>query len=469
MTDKQRAYGYVRVSDDDERGNNASIVNQATAIRAYAERENIELVEMFEELSVSGRKLQRRQFDRMIAQATSDERPVHMVLVFALSRFARRLLTQVVSEHRLEEAGVRLISLTEGCADDPTGRLMRSMIAAVNEKYALDASVFTRRDRRGNARLGYYNGGPVPFGYKASTYAVDGRKERRKLVIVEEEAAIVRMIYDLALTGLDGQPMGTRSIAAHLNASGYKFRGRAFFHSNVDGILTREHYAGSYLDRTANDAGITPSLEDCIVVPCPQIVPPDQIARVAATRAKAAPRITPPRVTMSPVLLTGLVRCGAPGCGSGLTIRTGKSGQYAYYACNAKMTAGAARCRSKAIRQDSLDRIVLDALLDRVLRPDRLKLLLHDVLERSDEADTRRQKDLDRVRRERVAAQARLRRLLELVEEGLMTSRDPIFAERLAEHRRAIAELDASERSLAEQLGAGGRRIDAATWNGSAS
>ena len=460
MTQLRRAYVYARVSNDDEDGHNASAAAQRAACRAWCEKNGIEAVEEFEELNVSGRKLHRRQFDRMIAQATAPGRPVDVIVVYALSRFARRLLTQVTAEHRLSEAGVRLISLIEDLGDDANGRMMRSMIAVMNQKYADDASVFTSRDRRGNAANGFWNGGPIPFGYESRVFVTDGRKGRKKLFVREEEAAVVRFVFDLASTGLTGRPLGTRAIAKHLRANGHTLRGRPFYHSNVDGILTREHYAGAYLDRTVDAKGVKPSDAQAIVVPCPQIVQPDLIARVAAIRAKAAPRVTPPRITNSPVLLGGLAACGHPGCGAGMVLRTGKGGAYRYLVCNRKATAGAESCPSKAIREDALDAIVLDGLLQRVLEPSRLKLLLADVLDRSDDAATRRRDDLDRVRRERIAAETRLRRLLELVEEGLMSPRDPIFADKLAEGRASIAALTETERSLQSQLGNGARIID---------
>ena len=74
-----------------------------------------------------------------------------------------------------------------------------------------------------------------------------------------------------------------------------------FFHSNVDGIFTRAHHAGSYRDRTIDYKGVKPTEAEAIVVPCPQIVAPDIIAKVAAIRAKAAPGAMPPRITNSPV------------------------------------------------------------------------------------------------------------------------------------------------------------------------
>ena len=205
-----KAFCYARVSVDEEDGNNASISSQRDAIIAYAEREGIEIVGFFEDVGVSGTKLQRREFDRMIAEATGPDRPVHYIIVYALSRFARRLLTQVMAEHKLASAGVQLVSLTETFGNDANGKMMRNMVAIINEKYAYDASVFTRRDRRTNARNGYYNGGQVPFGYESRTVHVDGTKERKKLVIVEEEAEVVRLIYRVARVGLAGLRMGTR-------------------------------------------------------------------------------------------------------------------------------------------------------------------------------------------------------------------------------------------------------------------
>ncbi len=340
--------------------------------------------------------------------------------------------------------------------------MLRNFIAVINEKYSIDASTHTRKNRRENAAAGYFNGGRVVYGYEARTVAVIGKKERKQLFVCDAEAEVVRLIFDLALQGVDGQPLGTRAIAAHLNGRGYRMRGKLFYHSSVDGVLTRSHYRGHYVDRTADEHGRPATEADQIVVSCPQLVDPDIIDRVAALRARAAPRVTAPRITNSPTLLTRIARCGTSGCGAGLTIRTGKSGQYGYYVCNAKAAAGAARCGTRAIRQDALDRIVLEALLDRVLDPARLTELLSAVLERSDAADERRRADLQRVTAEHGATQRRLRNLLEMVETEQIGPRDPILAGRLAELREALASLEASRRSLEAQLARGAMRIDAA-------
>lgn len=94
-----------------------------------------------------------------------------------------------------------------------------------------------------------------------------------------------------------------------------------------------------------------------------------------------------------------------------------------------------------------------------MLAPDRLRVLLADVRDRSDEARQRREKDFDRVRRERVGAETWLRRLLEIVEQGMMSVRDPIFAAKLTEANASIAALSETERSLAGQLGGASNQI----------
>jgi len=119
MTSKL-AYAYVRVSDDGNDGEATSVAAQTAAIRAFAAKEGNSLVHVFKEPSVSAHEIVREQFDRMIAQATSTSRPVAMIIVYELSRFARHPLTHFVSESKLSGAGVKLVSVMEaGPTDAP--------------------------------------------------------------------------------------------------------------------------------------------------------------------------------------------------------------------------------------------------------------------------------------------------------------------------------------------------------------
>lgn len=117
----------------------------------------------------------------------------------------------------------------------------------------------------------------------------------------------------------------------------------------------------------------------------PIIIERDQFDRVAATRASRNPRKTAPHVAAGTTLLTGIATCGMPpGCSNGLTIRTGKGGQYAYYVCNDRVNRGG-NCACPSTRREQLDDAVLDAIERQLLAKDRLRELLSSVLELSDQ------------------------------------------------------------------------------------
>ena len=92
----------------------------------------------------------------------------------------------------------------------------------------------TAMGRYATAREGGYAGGKPPLGYKA----VGGQ-----LVIVPEEAEIVRLIFSLRAKG-----MTLMSITSELNKRGYRSKkGNEFKHSAIQTVLNNEQtYKGNY-------------------------------------------------------------------------------------------------------------------------------------------------------------------------------------------------------------------------------
>nr|WP_309729941.1 recombinase family protein [Sphingomonas sp. SORGH_AS_0438] len=193
-----RAFAYMRLSVDKEGGAPQSIDAQRSAILAYAAKHDIIIVEEFADAGFSGQTDKRPEFQRLVQKATAADHPVDLVLMFMFSRMARnmRLFFDVVG--KLDDAGVEVRSITEDFGQGRGQRIGRTITAMMNEEQARDAAILTRKSRRENARQGFYNGGPVPFGYETYVARQDGEKERRKLAIVEAEAAIVRQIFDWA-------------------------------------------------------------------------------------------------------------------------------------------------------------------------------------------------------------------------------------------------------------------------------
>src|SRR3546814_4977574 len=76
-----------------------------------------------------------------------------------------------------------------------------------------------------------------------------------------------------------------------------------------------------------------------------------------------------------------------------MTIRTGKSGRYRYYACSIKARQGETGCKGRPIPMDKLDDMLVNHIEERLLDPDRLDKLLGSILgRREDQAERRDRK-----------------------------------------------------------------------------
>jgi site-specific DNA recombinase len=80
---------------------------------------------------------------------------------------------------------------------------------------------------------------------------------------------------------------------------------------------------------------------------------------------------------------------------------------------------------------DKLDKLVTEHVADRILVPDRLEALLQSLADRRLKTDAEGQARMEALRREAGTAEEKLRRLYQLVEEGL-TDVDETLKERIA-------------------------------------
>jgi hypothetical protein len=264
--------------------------------------------------------------------------------------------------------------VTQETSDDANGELMRRIIAAIDEHHSRENAKHTLRGMQENARQGFWNGAPPPFGYRVVAAGQRGQRVKKILEIEEAEAAVVRRIYAMHL-GAEGGPLGVKAIAAGLNSEAMTFRGRQFGISNVHRVLTAETYAGRHwFNRACARSGQAKPRDEWIAMEVPAIIDRDIFERVQESLAARAPDKSPPRTVTSPVLLTGIARCAT--CGAGMTLRTGKHGRYRYYTCAGQAQRGKAACRGRSVPMGHLDRIVTDALAERVLRPERLEAIL---------------------------------------------------------------------------------------------
>ena len=99
-----RAVYYVRQSTEGQ-DDLLSPESQIRKIKAFAEREGIEMVGGYEDIAISGSSTEnRRGFQRMIADATSSKNLFEMIIVYDISRFSRKTLDLLQLRRPAEKA-----------------------------------------------------------------------------------------------------------------------------------------------------------------------------------------------------------------------------------------------------------------------------------------------------------------------------------------------------------------------------
>lgn len=193
-----------------------------------------EYIGTYSDPGISGRTMDRLGLQKMIRAIERGE--VQAVVIYKLDRLSRKQRdTMTIIEDIFLENDVDLVSLNETLdTSTPWGRAMIGILSSFNQMESENIQMRTAMGKEAKATKGGYAGGKPPLGYKS----VNG-----ELVVVEEEAEIVRLIYKLRKDG-----MTMVNIAEELNRRGLKTKqGNEFRHSAIQGILNnKEMYLGHY-------------------------------------------------------------------------------------------------------------------------------------------------------------------------------------------------------------------------------
>jgi hypothetical protein len=159
------------------------------------------------------------------------------------------------------------------------------------------------------------------------------------------------------------------------------------------------------------------------------------------------------RFVTSQGLLGGICFCGL--CGGAMTLRTGKNGRYRYYTCSTKARMGKAGCIGITVPMDKLDDAVVEHLERRLLQPDRLCMLMGNVLDRRQEWVERRRSHVAELRKRSAEAANKLVRLYAAVEDGLVGQGSEGLGDRIREleaiKKEAAADAERAEAAIDKQ------------------
>ncbi|MBX9732321.1 MAG: recombinase family protein, partial [Sphingomonas sp.] len=120
---------------------------------------------------------------------------------------------------------------------------------------------------------------------------------------------------------------------------------------------------------------------------------------------------------------------------------------------------GEAVCPGPSMRDQALETIVIDAMAERLLRPDRLQSLLANLLDDSSSAVRERQAHLKALRTERTRVEGAIQNWYDFIDRGVFSANDADFTTRLANQRKRRADLEQEIMLVERQLSTTDRRV----------
>ena len=353
-----------------------SLDGQKRSLMRFADSEGMEVIGVYEEAGKSGKTIEGRpEFKRMLHDIKNGL-DIEYVLVYKLSRFGRNAADILNSLEYIQSYGINLICIEEGIDSSQTsGKLLISVLSAVSEIERENIIEQTMNGRREKARQGKWNGGFAPYGYALKD---------NKLVIVEQEAEVIRIIYEKFASS----DIGYGKVARYLNLQGIKKIQRqngtlsTWSGHFVRMVLDNPVYCGkiAYGRRTKEKVKGTKSeyrqvhTDDYILVDGEHeaIISQELWDKVHKKREKTG--IKPPsRIGRDRAhLLSGILKC--PKCGGPMYTNkhawTNKDGTYRevyYYVCGKNRVERGHFCDYKAaLRKTDIEPLVIEAIKELV-------------------------------------------------------------------------------------------------------
>ena len=224
---------YTRVSTEDQAREGTSLEVQQEYLLDYAHKSKYEVHKLYCEDGVSGYILERPQLQRLLNDAKNKK--FEMVLVHKIDRFSRNLKNLLNLVDELEKYDVKVKSVTEFYdTSNSAGKMMFQQLGsfAEFERNRIKERVFPGMVK--GVQKGNWQGSKfAPLGYKYD-------KNKKILELVPREAKLVKLIFELYLSGLS-----TCQITQHLHKKGLESRiGNLFYTKYIRDILRNNIYTG---------------------------------------------------------------------------------------------------------------------------------------------------------------------------------------------------------------------------------
>ena len=338
-----RVAAYARVSD----GKDAMLQSLSAQVSYYSRliqnHSGWQYCGVYSDEAVTGTKETRADFQRLLDDCRKGK--IDVIITKSISRFARNTVTLLETVRELKLLGIDVVFEEQNIHTlSAEGELMLTILAS----YAQEESLSVSENMKWRVRSKFQNG--IPWNGTLLGYRI----ENNQYVIVEDEAEIIRTIYDLYLLGL-----GYEAIARELNERNIKTRnGNDWTHSSVLWILHNYSYTGNLLlQRTYTENHLTKKYRfnkgefpmyhaESSHQPIISLEMFNAVQAEAAERARKFSKVENKNTTE----LTGRVFCGNCGKRCRRKIRHGTP----IWICNTYNSQGKGACAAKAVPESVL-------------------------------------------------------------------------------------------------------------------
>ena len=376
---------YARVSTEEQAEYGYSIDAQLDTLKNYCQLYNKQIVDEYVDRGVSGKSMKGRyELQRLLLDAK--EGRFDEVLVWKINRMARKNIDLLQIVDILDKHNIAFRSFSENFETATSmGRFALQMMGAVGELERNTIVDNVKMGHKQRAKTGRHNG-KVPLGYRIVEVPGAGRGKNSQIVIVEEEASLVRKIFEMYAGG-----HGLRAIANSLNQQGYTTkRNNTFSSCAVRDILDNSIFVGkirynqyeNWAEKRRKGKTETPIL---VQGHHPAIIADDLWEKVELLRKKKSKM--PKKRFEGEYLLTGLIRC--PECGAAMTasrtvnqMRDGTKVTRMYYSCGRFKSQGSSVCHANSIRKVEAEKAVTQRIQGVLTKPALLKAIVRNVNER---------------------------------------------------------------------------------------
>ncbi len=428
---------YARVSSERQK-EQETIASQTAALLEHATKQNWTVPPEWQFLDegYSGASLVRPGLDSLRDRVAEGQ--ISTVVVLSPDRLSRKYAYQILLTEELLRQGVELVFVKSPPASTPEERLLTQVQGMIAEYERAQILERTRRGKRHRARQGSVNvlsGAPYGYRYMKKTDSSSAYYE-----VMEAEALVVRAVFDLFTV----KQISIGAITRTLNEQGIPTRtgDSRWERSTVWAMLRNPAYVGKacfgkterkprqritrplrqkggYTNRCG--AHQERPREEWIEIGVPPLVDEATFA-LAAEQLEKNKRFSQRR-TIEPSLLQSVLVCAR--CGYGLyrcSARTTKGKLY-YYRClgsDAWRHLKHAVCNCAPVRQDFLDNLVWEEVINLLEDPSLLQAEITRRVEAAKKADPARQRQ-QHLQREQSRLEKSVERLLTAYQESLLS------------------------------------------------